>query len=217
VKKLVAKPYKKRRYYTLAELQAHCSPNDIWVSFFDDVYDLTRLVQQNRHLPTVDPIIAAAGSDITAWFDEKTKEPRTFVDAEGKEQFYIPLGRYLHLELKGDPLAIPWWKNQEYFIGKLTKKAQPLRIINTLSDTEDTLLVPREETLWEILARYEQINAHARSYTWKRKGKVLNMEATLADNGIVDQSEQYEELEVPPHLQYIPAVHLHFNDDLTSK
>ena len=37
--------------------------------------------------------------------------------------------------MKKDPLVIPWWKNQEYFIGKLTKKSQKIRIINTLSNT----------------------------------------------------------------------------------
>lgn len=43
------------------------------------------------------------------------------------------------------------------------------------------------------------------------------MDATLTDNGIQDQTELYEELEVPPEQQYIPAIHIHFNDDLTSK
>lgn len=69
MKKLVPKPYHKRRYYILSELQSHNSPNDIWVAFFDDVYDLTHLVQKNRHLPEVEPIIQAAGTDITSWFD----------------------------------------------------------------------------------------------------------------------------------------------------
>jgi hypothetical protein len=77
--------------------------------------------------------------------------------------------------------------------------------------------VPREETIWEILNRYEEINVHAKSYTWKRKGKILNMDATLLDNGVQDQSELYDYLEVPPEQQYVPAIHIHFNDDLTSK
>jgi cytochrome b involved in lipid metabolism len=83
VKKLLPKPYRKRRYYILGELQSHNSPNDIWVCFFDDVYDLTQLIQTHRHLPQVDPIIQAAGTDITSWFDLKTREPRTYVDANG--------------------------------------------------------------------------------------------------------------------------------------
>ena len=43
------------------------------------------------------------------------------------------------------------------------------------------------------------------------------MDATLTDNGIVDQHDLYEELEVPPEEIYVPAIHIHFNDDLTSK
>ena len=112
MKKLIPKPYKKRRYYILSEFQRHNSPNDIWVCFFDDIYDLTNLIQTNRHLPEVEPIIQAAGTDITSWFDLKTREPRPYVNAEGYEQFYIPHGKYLHLDIKNDPLAIPWWKNQ---------------------------------------------------------------------------------------------------------
>ncbi len=43
------------------------------------------------------------------------------------------------------------------------------------------------------------------------------MDLNLEDNGIVDQSEEFEELEVPEELQYVPAIHIHFNDDLTTK
>ena len=46
--KLISKPYHKRRYYIKSELQSHNTPNDIWVAFFDDIYDLSTLVQQNR-------------------------------------------------------------------------------------------------------------------------------------------------------------------------
>lgn len=48
--------------------------------------------------------------------------------------------------------------------------------------------MPQEETLWEILDRYEDINVHVRSYTWKRKEQTLNMDLTLRENGIVDHS-----------------------------
>lgn len=50
LKKLVPKAPKHRKYYIKEELQSHNSPNDIWVSFFHDVYDLTSLIQKNRHL-----------------------------------------------------------------------------------------------------------------------------------------------------------------------
>ena len=48
LKNFVPKPYKKRRYYIKSELTQHCSPNDVWVSFFGDIYDLTNLIQQHR-------------------------------------------------------------------------------------------------------------------------------------------------------------------------
>ena len=83
----------------------------------------------------MEPLIQAAGTDITSWFDEKTKEPRSFINAKGETEHYIPKGKYLHLDAKNDPLTIPWWKNQDFFIGKLTKKSQWVPIINTLSDT----------------------------------------------------------------------------------
>lgn len=83
IKKLIPKTYKQRRYYILSELQSHNSPNDIWVSFFNDVYDLTNLIQKNRHLSEVQPLIKVAGTDITNWFDDKTKEPRTFINEKG--------------------------------------------------------------------------------------------------------------------------------------
>jgi hypothetical protein len=37
------------------------------------------------------PLINAAGSDITFWFDSKTHEPRKYVDLNtGLETFYCP-------------------------------------------------------------------------------------------------------------------------------
>ena len=57
-------------------------------------------------------------------------------------------------------------------------------------------------------------NAHAASYTWKRLGKVLDMEMNLADNGIVDESQECLALGIDPE-EYIPTIHLYFDDDLT--
>jgi hypothetical protein len=42
------------------------------------------------------------------------------------------------------------------------------------------------------------------------------MGVTLEENGIHDETELYEELEVPLEERYVPAIHVHFNDDLTS-
>ena len=71
-----------------------------------------------------------------------------------------------------------------------------------------------EESLNEVLDRYLEINAHAASYTWKRLGKVLDMSLNLEQNGIPDEREELVELGIQDD-EYIPAIHLYFNDDLT--
>lgn len=58
------------------------------------------------------------------------------------------------------------------------------------------------------------MNLHAASYTWKRLGKVLDMDKNLADNEIPDETEELISLGIDVE-DYIPALHLYFNDDLT--
>lgn len=70
------------------------------------------------------------------------------------------------------------------------------------------------ESMWEILHRYLPYNAHAASYTWKYEGKNLNMDYTLEENGILDEEEEMDYLNMDGTL-YIPAILLYFNDDLT--
>merc|ERR1712224_478499 len=77
-----------------------------------------------------------------------------------------------------------------------------------------TLEVPVEERIAEIQARYMPCNFHAKSYTWKRLGKPLDMNKTLEENGVKDESEEFEKLGIDPD-DHIPALHLYFNDDLT--
>ena len=40
------------------------------------------------------------------------------------------------------------------------------------------------------------------------------MELTLSENEIADDTEEYLSLNIDPE-EYIPAIHLYFNDDLT--
>ena len=57
-----------QRYFLPAEVAAHNRADDLWVSFFGHVYDLTNLVAENPgHL--VQPIVDAAGTDISHWLD----------------------------------------------------------------------------------------------------------------------------------------------------
>ena len=110
----------------------------------------------------------------------------------------------------------PWWKNDAFGIGSLTKKTRKLRIINMLTKHDDVLEVCSEETLNEILDRYLELNEHAASYTWKRLGRPLDMDRTLEENEIPDETAEYLDLGIDEEA-YVPAVHLYFNDDLTIK
>ena len=82
--------------------------------------------------------------------------------------------------------------------------------------------MPSEETIREILERYLNRNSHAKSYTWKgivvTHEKVftnLNMDKTLEDNGIPDESDTFVSLGLTPDY-HLPLIHIYYNDDLTS-
>jgi hypothetical protein len=64
-------------------------------------------------------------------------------------------------------------------IGRLTKKVRKINIMNTLTKDDETIEVATEENMNEILDRYLAFNAHASSYTWKRLGKVMDMDGNL--------------------------------------
>ena len=72
-RKDIPRPYKLRRYYTPAEVAKHNLSNDCWVSKFNKVFDLTLLLHQNVGKTECDPIVLAAGTDITHWFDSITE------------------------------------------------------------------------------------------------------------------------------------------------
>ena len=66
-------PFKKRRFYTPSEMKLHHIAHDCWVSIYNEVYDLTELIQKNySHL--IDPIVKSAGEDISHWFDPNTRD-----------------------------------------------------------------------------------------------------------------------------------------------
>jgi hypothetical protein len=64
------------------------------------------------------------------------------------------------------------------------------------------------------LDRYLELNVHAASYTWKRLGRELNMDRNLTQNDIPDETDELIELGIDVD-EYIPAIHLYFDDDLT--
>lgn len=187
------------------------------------VYDLTELIAENRGVLAM-PLIQAAGTSISHWFDEKTGDVKTFVCPERHFVMpFTPFGRFIHVPppdpLDNSPLvALPWWKDSKYLVGRLTKKKRIIRIVNMLTSKEDVITVCDEETFRQIENRYVEFNAHAASYTWKAlKGETftpVSMEGTLADNGIPDESDLYESLGMDQD-SFVPTVHIYFNDDLT--
>lgn len=212
-----------RKYYTREDVEEHCYFNDCWFSIFGDVLDISELIIANKHHPLSKPLIANSGSDISHWFDPKTKNPRRRIDiGTGLPNFDLPQGRFLHVPSslpsnEPEPRnSIPWWRDETYIVGKLTKKPRTIRIINTLTHHKELMEVPSEETIEEIRTRYLSINTHAKSYTFKDiNGKLLDMNQTLAENGIEDETDEFEYLEIADEDRYIPSVLIYFDDDLT--
>lgn len=208
-------------YYTPAEIASHNCEEDIWVSFLDRVFNLTPLVAKFKGNPLLTPILAAAGKDISHWFDRASGDIRTHVDPiTGLELSYTPLGRFIHIAPPcprsdwATDFGKPWWRDEAYYVGRRTKKTRRVHVVNMLSGQEHTIEVCCEEALSEIKQRYKRINAHADSYTWKHEGRVLEMSKTLEENGIADEAEQFVELGLEESGS-IPTLHVYFNDDLT--
>jgi hypothetical protein len=152
--KNLPKPFKPRRFYIPEEVERHSTAFDCWVSIFHDVFNLSSLLQSSIGSsyvgdPRSHPLIKAAGSDLSHWFDARTGDPRTFVDpASNLESVYCPWGAYLHTHspLPGSLApALPWWKDkQKYCIGKLTRKPRKVRIVNMLTKEEECITVASE-------------------------------------------------------------------------
>eukprot|EP01038_Epipyxis_sp_PR26KG_P008419 gene8419-11386_t len=210
------------KYFTALEVSVHCNPEDCWVSIFDNVYDITGLILANRGV-LANPLIEAGGTSITHWFNEKTGEVKTYIDpVRNIKMYYTPYGRFIHVPPedpmdKVEAIALPWWRDPKYIIGKLTKKTMLVRITNMLTRTEDTIRICQEETVGDIRNRYMEHNLNSNSYTWKAliNGDfiLLKSEFTLAENGIVDETEKLARLGMDEDFS-IPNIHIYYNDDL---
>lgn len=221
---MIEHPPANLRYLTPEEVAEHNSADECYVVIFGLVYDLSPLIQE--HLGALaEPLIAAAGEDISHWFDGKTKSVRTFVHPDmGIRVPYTPMGRFIDVPPNdaastfSTRKAVPWWRDSSYVVGRMSKNTRRLKIVNLLTQQQHVLKVCAEETCEEIMTRYLGYNAHAASYTWKAlkgdKFVVLDMKRNLEENGIVDEAEMMERLSMDPD-DFIPIVHLCFNDDLT--
>ena len=214
-----------QRYYTPAEVARHNRFDDLWVSSFGKVYELTKLVEAHAG-SLVHPIIEAAGTDISHWFDPVTKEVRTYIDPHTElEVPFTPMGCFLHCPppmpttTYSTNIGTPWWKDKTLSIGLLTQRTRKINLFNMLTKQATTLDVCCEETLEEIQRRYLVHNGHSASYTWKRTDheggtRLLAMRETLEANGIPDESVQFDVLSMDEDA-FIPTIHLYFSDDLT--
>ena len=154
-------------------------PDDCWVSFYGDIYDITKLIKENEG-PLTAPLLRVAGSDISHWFDCSTVDEKkrialkTAVDpVTNLRGPYVPNGRFVHVP-PNDPsvdwdstVTEPWWQDQSLIVGFVSTNVRKIRIKNVLTRQEHLLEVPGEETLEQIRLRYAEYNWHAESYAWK--------------------------------------------------
>lgn len=113
------------KYFTAEEVAVHNSADDCWVSIFKNIFDLTELLRENRGTLAI-PLIDAAGSSISHWFNEKTGDVRTYVDPEKNIVLpYTPYGRFIHVP-PPDPrdqsvvVSVPWWRDPKYIVGQVS-------------------------------------------------------------------------------------------------
>ena len=211
------------KYYTPDEIRLHNCADDLWVSVFDNVFDLTALVAENRG-PLANPLIEAAGTSVSHWFDAKTGDVKTHMDPVRQIIMpYTPHGRFVHVPPpdprdKTPALETPWWKDSKFIIGKLTRQTRMIKVVNMVTRTEDVITVCAEETIADIRERYVEYNAHSHSYAWKAVLKdefvVLDMSKTLEENGVDDESDKFVDLGMDYDF-YIPALHIFWMDDLS--
>jgi hypothetical protein len=191
------------------------------------VYDLSPLLAEDHGL-LVDPLVEAAGTDISHWFDRATGDVKTHVDPVSNVTTpYTPMGRFVHVPSmlpssaeSTEGTQAPWWKGSTYVVGTLTARARNIRIVNLLSSHEHIVEVCAENTIEDMQRRYLDFNAHCGSYTWKAlmagEFRPLDVHKTLQENGVADDGGQLDTLgldEDSPEM--LTTLVLAFNDDLT--
>eukprot|EP00051_Salpingoeca_urceolata_P030130 m.8207 g.8207 ORF g.8207 m.8207 type:complete len:216 (-) comp3167_c0_seq1:91-738(-) len=208
-------------YFTPSEIAAHNCEQDLWVSYLGRVINLTPLAKQHKGNVLLGPLVRAAGTDISHWFNKKSQDLREHVDpVTGCTLPFTPQGRFLHVPPacpRSDwttDFGRPWWKNDDYLVGKLSTRARTIVVVNTVTSEEQPLEVCAEETLHVICDRYLRYNSHAKSYTWKFLGTNLDMDKTLQENGVSDDADDMHQLSMD-ETQWLPRLHVYYNDDLT--
>lgn len=107
--------------------------------------------------PLAQPLIEAAGTNITHWFDPRTHGLRKYIDPQtNQEAPFLPMGRFIHCpnadgSVNSSPaFEGPWWADKGLHVGTLTRKTREIKLLNMLTKQETVLEVCTEETLNEI-------------------------------------------------------------------
>ncbi|KAK2583307.1 hypothetical protein KPH14_009309 [Odynerus spinipes] len=207
------------QYFLPTEVAVHNKTSDCWVSYNGNVYDLTELCKLWLGRQEIEPVIAHAGKDISHWFDHHRNDIKYYVHpVTGVLVPYCPHGpipdasSFVVPSTAWRPLnKCPWWLDERYKLGKLTKNPRPCRIMNVLTGTSCVITVCEEDTIERIQERALLFNANGASYAWKFEGKDLNVNRTLTENNIPDERERFVACGLPENY-YIPSLMCYYID-----
>jgi hypothetical protein len=156
---------KAARWFMRKDVALHCHHGDLWLSVLGRVLNLTGLVAKHSG-SSVQPLIDAAGTDVSHWFDPSTGDVRTHVSPLTEHEApYTPRRNggvaFLHVpdhsRVGSDveaPPEVPWWRDESLMVGRLTARSRKVRLLNMESTLEVTLEVPSEEIIGDIATRY---------------------------------------------------------------
>ncbi|XP_052864429.1 cytochrome b5 domain-containing protein 1 [Anopheles cruzii] len=178
------------KYYLPDEVVIHNEATSAWVSFYGLVLDITPLFTVAlEKQPTLEKrlrwLLAFAGKDLSSFFTENPIAPTERTNCHGKRvPIFLP-------SLERNPVTgRRWWRDPSLAIGRVTRFACPVKIINTLTFHATEMVVCCEDTVAVVRQKYaERYNDGAHQYEWRRdlrrgteKGK-LRLDKTLQGNG----------------------------------
>lgn len=140
---------KGKRYFLPSEVVVHNSEDDCWVSYNGGVYDLTDLCKEWAGRKEILPLLAHAGKDISHWFDHEKNDIKYHMHpVTGVLVPYCPHGPIPDVIPHVVPASswrpldkCPWWFDEKYRKGYLTKNPRPCRLLNVLTGTEIATMV----------------------------------------------------------------------------
>ncbi|XP_034670226.1 cytochrome b5 domain-containing protein 1 [Drosophila subobscura] len=211
------KTINKLRYYLRDEIVLHNKKDDCWITIHGNVFDLTPMIRDrlDHWNSNMDYLVAHAGKDLSHFFHENG-EPRTEISARtGRPRVLFPPILEVALSEFAKTKDTMWSQDAFYHIGRVTRRARLIRIINALTAQSLYMTVCDEDTIYDIQRKYKQrYNHHAGSYEWRKFSNggtacgQLNLNGTLDENGLTD--EEHSAVELPP-----PSLWLYYTDDLT--